>query len=96
MPIVTEKLTIRGDLASGDFPGWIIHRARRLGLRGGIVEIRDHAIELLVEGPHELVDAMEVGCSLGPTSVQVESIDRTPSNFELSENSFAYISNDKS
>lgn len=76
--MVTERLIIRGSLASADFPGWIIHRACRLGLQGGIVRIGERAIETLVTGPAELIDAMEVGCSLGPISVQVDRIDRFP------------------
>lgn len=89
--MITEKLIIHGSLAAEDFPEWIIHRALRLGLRGGIVQISDQIIEILVAGPNELVDAMEVACSLGPTSVQVERIDRTPSGCNIAGNSFAYI-----
>lgn len=90
----TEKLVIRGSLAAEDFPEWIIHRACRLGLRGGIVRISDHVIELLVSGSDELIGAMEVGCSLGPTSVEVERIDRVPSDCTIVGNSFAYIPDD--
>jgi len=90
----TEKLVIRGRLSSTDFPPWITHRAQRLGLRGGILRVDDHAIEILVAGPLELIDAMEVGCSLGPTSVQVDRIDRMPSNIPVASSSFAYIADD--
>lgn len=89
--MITEKFVIYGSLAAEDFPEWIIHRARRLGLRGGIVHLSDQAIELLVAGPNDLVDAMEVGCSLGPTSVQVERIDRMPSDCAIVGNAFASI-----
>lgn len=92
MSMVKEKLTIRGSVAARDFPEWIIHRAQKLGLSGGIVGISDHAIEALVAGPAELIDAMEVGCSLGPTSVQVEAIDRAYVDFDIVGGSFAYIS----
>lgn len=91
MPMITEKLVIHGSLAAEDFPEWIIHRAHRLGLRGGIVRISDQTIEILVVGPSDLVDAMEVGCSLGPISIQVEHIDRMPSDYTIVGNAFAYI-----
>lgn len=91
---VTESMIIRGRLASADFPGWIVHRARRLGLRGGIVQVDQHAIETIVAGPLELIDAMEVGCSLGPTSVEVEHIERRPVDFDITGDSFAYSLND--
>lgn len=92
--ISTEKLVIRGELAAPDFPAWIIHRARRLGLRGGILEVDEHAIQLLVAGPPDLIDAMEVGCSLGPTSVQVDRIDRIPSTIPVADKLFAYVADD--
>ena len=35
-------------------------------------------IELELSGPVELIDMMEMGCSLGPIDVWVETIDRAP------------------
>ncbi|MGI9416459.1 MAG: acylphosphatase [Geminicoccaceae bacterium] len=96
VPMATEKLIIRGALGSGDFPDWIVHRARRLGLRGGITRIGAQAIETLVAGPPDLIDAMEVGCSLGPTSVEVERIDRTAVDFDIGGSDFAYVLEDDS
>jgi acylphosphatase len=91
LQLAKEQLTIHGDVAATDFPDWIIHRARRLGLKGGIVGVSNQAIELLIAGPIELLDAMEVGCSLGPTSVQVDSIERLVTDFDVTERSFGYI-----
>jgi len=92
--MVTETMIIRGRLASADFLDWIVHRARRLGLRGGIVQVDPHVIETVVAGSPELIDAMEVGCSLGPTSVEVDRIDRKPVDFDITGDSFAYSLND--
>ena len=92
--MVTEMMIIRGRLASADVLDWIVHRARKLGLRGGIVQVDAHAVETVVAGPVELIDAMEVGCSLGPTSVEVERIDRRLVDFEINSGSFAYCLND--
>lgn len=89
--MVTEKLVIRGALASADFPDWIIHRACRLGLRGGIAKIGAQAIEILVAGPPELIDAMEVGCSLGPICVEVDQIDRSPVDVDVADEPFSYL-----
>ncbi len=90
--MIKEKLTIYGRLGASDFPDWIVHRARRLGLGGRIVSIGDELIETLVVGPADLVDAMEVGCSLGPISVQVERIDRAAADIDVVDQPFAYIS----
>ncbi|TGV63800.1 acylphosphatase, partial [Mesorhizobium sp. M00.F.Ca.ET.158.01.1.1] len=35
-------------------------------------------IELDIAGPAELIDMMEMGCSLGPIDVWVEAIHRAP------------------
>jgi hypothetical protein len=35
-------------------------------------------IELEISGAPELIDMMEMGCSLGPIDVWVETIDRAP------------------
>ena len=88
--MVTEKIVIHGSLASDDIVDWIIHRARRLGLRGSILHASDHTIEALVSGPVDLIDAMEVGCSLGPISVQVEAIERFPVDKLIVDQTFAY------
>jgi acylphosphatase len=92
--VIKERLTIHGRLAAPDFPDWIVHRARRLGLCGGLVRIADDAVEVLVAGPADLVDAMEVGCSLGPISVEVDRIDRAPADAGIVRDPFAYISGD--
>ena len=92
--MTTEELIIRGALGSRDFPDWIVHRARRLGLRGGITRIGEQAIETLVAGSPDLIDAMEVGCSLGPTSVEVERIDRTVVDVDIGGSDFAYVLED--
>lgn len=74
-------LTIQGDVGATDFPGWITHRAHRLGLTGWARPNADGtSIDVFVCGPPDLIDAMELGCSLGPMSVWVEQIDRVAGN----------------
>lgn len=40
------------------------------------------SIDLIVEGPPELIDAMEIGCWLGPIDVWVETIVRAPTEMQ--------------
>lgn len=77
-PVTRERFTIRGDVGSPRFPPWIEHHARRLGLEAGVSSGHDGRIEVIVAGPPDLVDALEVGCSLGPIEVLVDSIERAP------------------
>jgi acylphosphatase len=49
---------------------------QRLGLHGLPVRRADGQVEITLSGPAELIDAMEMGVSLGPIDVWVETIGR--------------------
>lgn len=75
----TELFRFSGDVNKPDFLHWICHRANRLGLNGWVREdVSAKSIEVLASGPEELLDAMELGCSLGPITVWVEDVERYP------------------
>ncbi len=73
-----ERMTITGDLEPGSFLPWIRRHAAKLGLSQEISHADSERIELELEGPQELIDMMEMGCSLGPIDVWVETIEREP------------------
>ena len=87
-PITSELMIFTGNVGAPDFPDWIVHRARRLGLKGWVKNSSGGSIEVLVIGPPDLVDAMELGCSLGPMSVRVETIERRPHSIDRVPNGF--------
>ncbi|MBX5156599.1 acylphosphatase [Rhizobium sp. NZLR1b] len=72
-----ERMTIVGDLEAASFVPWIRRHAAKLGLSHSISHTSSMRIELELSGPEDLIDMMEVGCSLGPIDVWVESIERT-------------------
>ncbi|EPE95106.1 acylphosphatase [Rhizobium grahamii] len=72
-----ERITILGDVKAASFVPWIRRHAEKLGLSQSIFHTSADRIELDVTGPEELIDMMEVGCSLGPIDVWVETIVRT-------------------
>ena len=72
-----EQMILCGEFSAGNFVPWIEAYARKLGLTGTIQKAGADRIELQLEGPPELVDAMEVGCLLGPIDIWVETIERT-------------------
>jgi acylphosphatase len=75
----TELFRFTGDVGDPDFLHWICHRANRLGLDGWVRQGgAGSAVEALASGPEELLDAMELGCSLGPMTVWVEQVERCP------------------
>lgn len=73
-----ERMTITGDLDAASFLPWIRRHAAKLGISQEIAHADAERIELELEGPEELIDMMEMGCSLGPIDVWVETIERKP------------------
>ncbi|BCM21492.1 acylphosphatase [Mesorhizobium sp. J8] len=73
-----ERMTILGDVEAASFLPWIERHAAKLGLAQAICFAGPDCIELDIAGPAELVDMMEMGCSLGPIDVWVEAIRRVP------------------
>lgn len=74
--VCSDMFTLRGDLGAPTFLPWIARHARRLGIIGRVTAASAGEVRLVVEGPPDLVDAMELGVSLGPIDVWVESIER--------------------
>jgi acylphosphatase len=77
-----ERMIIFGDLGGASFVPWIRRHAAKLGLSQAISHVSIDRIELELEGPEELIDMMEMGCSLGPIDVWVETIERRSANLE--------------
>jgi acylphosphatase len=75
-PAPTEDFRIIGTVGAAQFPGWIVAHAAKLGLTGGILSQSDQCVEMRYCGPPDLLDALAVGCSLGPREVWVDRIDR--------------------
>ncbi|MDQ0322279.1 acylphosphatase [Pararhizobium capsulatum DSM 1112] len=71
-----ERMTITGELDAASFLPWIRRHAAKLGLLQAVSHSSADRIELELAGPEELIDMMEMGCSLGPIDVWVETIER--------------------
>lgn len=74
--MAVERFTIEGDLGAQSFLPWIARHIQRLGLRGAPLRRADGTVEITLSGPEDLIDAMELGVSLGPIDVWVEAIIR--------------------
>ncbi len=73
-----EELILAGDLAAESFLPWIVRHMQRLGLEGQPLRRVDGQVQIILSGPPDLIDAMELGVSLGPFDVWVETIARRP------------------
>ena len=72
------RFLIRGDVGHADFAPWILRHAARLGVEGRVVSQAPDCIEVAAQGPAELVEALAIGCSLGPQSVLVDAVEHLP------------------
>lgn len=75
-----DRFTLIGDLDDPALEPWIAGHARRLGLKAHIRHHDATELSVDVEGPPDLLDAMEAGCLLGPIGSWIESIRRAPLN----------------
>lgn len=78
-----QHLVILGNLGSPSFLPWIERHSHRLGLRCEALTAGPARVELRVEGQADLIDALEVGCLLGPFDVWVETIERAPASIPV-------------
>lgn len=79
-----ERFVIRGALGAATFVPWVVRHMGKLGLDGTFEATGTTLVELRVSGQPELIDALEMGVSLGPIEAWVESIERTPLNVATS------------
>ena len=75
---ISEQFEIFGDVGAPVFATWIVRHARRLGLRGAVLAQGPGRIDLVATGQVDLLDALALGCSLGPQEVWVDRITRLP------------------
>ncbi len=74
--MAVERFIVEGDLRAESFLPWIVRHLQRLGLQGVPIRCADGHVEITLSGPADLIDAMELGVSLGPIDVWVEAIVR--------------------
>lgn len=74
----TDQIVVFGRVDDPVFLPWIERHRSLLGLAGGVVACQAGRIELVVSGAPDLIDALELACSLGPAEVLVERTERWP------------------
>jgi hypothetical protein len=72
----SATLTFDGELARPSFTDFAAARARRLDLALVMGPIRPGSITMSVRGQHDLVDAFEAACTLGPSDCLVREVTR--------------------
>ena len=71
----TRIVCLKGEIGAEDFGPWMERHARKLGVE---IEFGLHSsreIRVLTKGPPEMVDAFALAASLGPRSVNVDTLE---------------------
>lgn len=74
---MAEWFIISGQLGHSLSP-WIGKHADRIGVDVRFGNSSADRLEICVDGPPALLDAMEMGCLLGPIDIWVDDIQRKP------------------
>jgi acylphosphatase len=72
------RLMITGRVQGVGFRAFVGEEAERRGLRGWVRNRRDGALEAVIGGPAEAVEAMIAACRQGPRSARVDKLDVQP------------------
>ena len=68
---------LKGQIDSPDYPVWITNHARKLGVQVDTQQTRANMITIKARGAPEMIQALALGCSLGPESVLVTDMEIT-------------------
>ncbi len=79
MPFATQ-IVLSGTLFRETLPDWVEHRALKLGLSGWVKWDAAGQLEITVIGHDDLIDALEIACSLGPYDSRIEATRREKTN----------------
>jgi acylphosphatase len=70
---ISATIHLTGDVQSADFPKWIIRHAHKLGIVEVYTQLVPSGLEVKAVGAEEMLQALAIGASLGPSSVLVET-----------------------
>jgi len=76
---VCAEICVFGNVDAPDFPAWILRHASKLGLCDVQTKLRDGYLSISAFGHEEMLNALALGCSLGPASIDVDRIEFTTS-----------------
>ncbi len=72
----TERWVVTGRVQGVGYRDWLRRAARGAGLGGFCRNREDGAVEVLVHGPAEALDALHAACRAGPPRAAVRAVTR--------------------
>lgn len=74
----TVRLSISGRVQGVWYRGWMVDRARSLGICGWVRNRADGSVEALVAGPEAAVEALIAAARRGPAAARVDRVAIAP------------------
>jgi acylphosphatase len=74
--IIRMRLVVSGRVQGVGFRYSTVDEAHRLALHGWVRNTRDGSVEILAEGPADMVERLVRWCESGPRSARVTSVER--------------------
>lgn len=72
---MSKRILVHGRVQGVWFRGWTLDQARELGLNGWVRNRRDGSVEILADGPDQVIAELVRRCHQGPPSARVERVD---------------------
>lgn len=72
------RAIVRGRVQGVFFRKSTLEAATRLGLCGTVRNLPDRSVEIIVRGPHDLVEQLLAWARQGPPSARVDAVETTP------------------
>jgi acylphosphatase len=67
--------TVRGSVQGVGFRGFVVYRARALGLDGHVRNLADGSVEVYAEGPRRALDDLRRELARGPAAAHITGVD---------------------
>lgn len=80
--MIARSILVHGRVQGVSYRAWTVEKARMLGIRGWVRNLRSGAVELLAIGEEEGIDALVAALHEGPPAARVESVEVTEAALE--------------
>jgi len=74
--VTARRWVVRGHVQGVGFRWFVWREAERLGLRGRAKNLPDGSVEVIAEGPENVLERLEQALSRGPAMARVDRVEK--------------------